>query len=50
MMKADAGADFSREGSQLPGTVHIELGRARLRVEGSADPVCLRVILEHFGR
>ncbi|MES1261266.1 MAG: transposase [Acidobacteriota bacterium] len=32
------------------GTIHIELGRARLRVEGSADPACLRAILEHLGR
>jgi transposase len=48
--KSDAGAVCSREARQPSGTVHIELGRARLRVEGSADPVCLRVILEHFGR
>jgi transposase len=50
MTKEDPGADFSRAASQPSGTVHIELGRARLRVEGSADPTCLRVILEHFGR
>lgn len=34
----------------FPGTIHIELGRARLRVEGSADPDSLRMILEHLGR
>ena len=32
------------------GTIHLELGRARLRVEGSADPDSLRMILEHLGR
>jgi transposase len=42
--------DLSRPVRQSSGTVQIELGRARLRVEGSADPECLRLILEHFGR
>ena len=32
------------------GTIHIELGRVRVRVEGSADPENLRVILEHLSR
>jgi transposase len=32
------------------GAIHIELGRARLRVEGSVDPDSLRLILEHLGR
>lgn len=32
------------------GTIHIELGRVRIRVEGSVDPENLRVILEHLGR
>lgn len=32
------------------GTIHIELGRARVRVEGVVDPEGLRIILEHFGR
>lgn len=32
------------------GTIHIELGRARVRLEGSVDPVSLRLILEHLGR
>jgi len=43
-------ADMSRSARSYSGTVHLELGRARLRVEGSADPDCLRLILEHFGR
>jgi hypothetical protein len=42
--------DFIRLSRPSSGTVHLELGRARLRVEGSADPECLRMILEHFGR
>lgn len=32
------------------GTIQIELGRARVRIEGSADPESLRVVLEHLGR
>lgn len=32
------------------GTIHIELGRTRVRVEGNADPDSLRLILEHLGR
>ena len=30
------------------GAIHIEVGRARIRVEGSADSENLRVILEHL--
>lgn len=33
-----------------PGTIHIELGRVRVRLEGSVDPGSLRLILEHLGR
>lgn len=33
-----------------PGTIHIELGRARVRLECSVDPASLRLILEHLGR
>jgi transposase len=33
-----------------PGTIHIELGGARVRLEGSVDPGSLRLILEHLGR
>jgi len=32
------------------GTIHIEVGRVRIRVEGSVDPENLRVILEQLGR
>jgi transposase len=32
------------------GAIHIELGRTRIRVEGSVDPETLRMILEHLGR
>ena len=32
------------------GTIHLELGRARVRLEGSVDPGALRLILEHLGR
>ena len=36
--------------SAVSGTVHIELGRVRIRVEGSVDPETLRTILEQLGR
>jgi transposase len=30
----------------VPGTIHIQLRKARLRIEGSADPAALRAVLE----
>jgi hypothetical protein len=35
---------------QQAGVIQIELGRVRIRVEGSVDPENLRIILEHLGR
>ena len=32
------------------GVIHVEIGRVRVRVEGSADPESLRVVLENLGR
>jgi transposase len=32
------------------GMIHIELGQARIRVEGSVDPENLRMVLEQLGR
>jgi transposase len=32
------------------GAIHIEVGRTRIRVEGSADPENLRLVLEHLSR
>jgi len=32
-----------------PGTIHIQLRKARLRIEGPADPVALRAVLEALG-
>lgn len=37
-------------GRSCSGAIHIELGRARLRVEGTVDPDSLRMVLEHLGR
>ena len=37
-------------GHQKAGVIQIELGRVRIRVEGSVDPENLRTILEHLGR
>ena len=34
----------------VSGTIYIELGRARIRVEGSVDPEALRVIMEQLRR
>ena len=35
--------DFSQP---QPGTIHIELRQAQVRIEGSADPALVRVLLE----
>ena len=32
------------------GSIQIELGRVRVRIEGAADPESLRAVLEHLGR
>lgn len=34
----------------LPGTIHIKLGHAQVRIEGGADPALLRVLLECLRR
>ncbi len=34
----------------VSGAIHIELGRTRIRVEGSVDPENLRMVLEQLGR
>ena len=40
-------ADFAKA---QPGTIYIELRQAQVRIEGSADPALLRVLLECLGR
>jgi transposase len=35
---------------QQNGTIQIELGRMRVRIEGSVDPATLRTVLEQLGR
>lgn len=42
--------DKSGPVNQQIGIVQIELGRVRVRVEGSVEPVTLRAILEQLGR
>ena len=37
-------------GPIVAGAIHIEIGRARIRVEGPVDPITLRTILEQLGR
>jgi transposase len=39
--------DFAKS---TPGTIHIELRHAQVRIEGSADPALLRVLLECLRR
>ena len=34
----------------VSGAIHIELGRARIRIEGSVDTENLRMVLEQLGR
>jgi hypothetical protein len=33
-------------GKRQPSTIHIELRQAQVRIEGSADPALVRVLLE----
>jgi transposase len=40
-------ADFAK---LQPGTIHIDLRQAQVRIEGSADPALVRVLLECLGR
>jgi transposase len=45
--------DLARSSSMrtpTPGTIHVELPKARLRIEGEADPSCLRTVLEYLLR
>jgi transposase len=42
--------DKARGLRQQGGVIQIELGRARVRIEGAADPETLRTILEQLGR
>jgi transposase len=37
-------------GPVVSGAIHIELGRMRIRVEGTVDPGNLRMVLEQLGR
>jgi transposase len=39
-----------RSARSYAGAIHIEFGRTRIRVEGSADPQNLRLVLEHLSR
>lgn len=44
------GGEGSIIGPLVSGTIHIELGRTRIRVEGAVDPGNLRMVLEQLGR
>jgi transposase len=39
-----------KEPSAPPGVIEIELGRARVRVQGTVDADALRLVLGHLGR
>ncbi|HVY94328.1 MAG TPA: hypothetical protein VHA14_16320, partial [Bryobacteraceae bacterium] len=47
---ADEAGEQVRPARCYGGTIQIKLRRARVRIEGSADPENLRLILEHLGR
>jgi transposase len=47
---AEAVSDERGAARPYPGAIHLEVGRARVRVEGSVDPDSLRLILEQLGR
>jgi len=46
----EAGEDKSLPLHQQTGVMQIELGRARIRVEGAVDADMLRAVLEQLGR
>ena len=39
-----------RAARSYSGAIHVEIGRVRVRIEGSVDPESLRIILERLGR
>jgi transposase len=45
--ECSSSVDFAKS---MPGTIHIELRHAQVRIEGSADPTLLRVLLECLRR
>lgn len=45
---AEAVEETSTPACQHTGAIQIELGRVRIRVEGSVDPAALRIILEQL--
>jgi transposase len=47
---AEAVSEDVRPARFTSGTVHIEMRKVRLRVEGNVDPECLRIILEQLAR
>lgn len=50
VMVSDAVEEPVRRARCYSGNIQIELGRARVRIEGTADPESLRLVLEHLGR
>lgn len=47
---APAALPTLKEPSAQPGVIEIELGRARVRVQGAVDVDTLRLVLGHLGR
>jgi len=47
---APAALPRPQEPSAPPGVIEIELGRARVRVQGTVDADALRLVLGHLGR
>jgi transposase len=48
--KQSPSTSIDSSASLSAGTIHIELREAQVRIEGSADPALLRVLLECLGR
>jgi transposase len=38
----------SRAEAPVTGVIHLELAKAKLHIEGAADPACLRVLLDRL--
>jgi transposase len=47
---AAAISDAGRIANPYSGAIHIEIGRVRIHIEGSADPESLRIVLDRLSR
>ena len=49
-IKTDPNASRSVDRGRSSGTIDIDLGHARVRIEGAADPTCVRAAIDGLAR